>query len=99
VAAYLEYELILRSRGYSEKEIRNDLNNFRDMPNLDEAPLTLDILIKASELREKYNLSFFDSLHAATALPSDKVIISMDPDYGRIRELRTISLIDADVIF
>jgi len=90
VSAYLEYELILRSRGYSEKEIREDLECFRNMPNLSEAPLTVNVLIKASELREKYGLTFFDSLHGATALLEDGALISIDEAYRRVKGLKVI---------
>ncbi|MCS7369483.1 MAG: PIN domain-containing protein [archaeon GBS-70-058] len=89
-SAYLEYSLLLRSRGYGEDDIREDLLLFKDFPNLDEAPLTLEVLIKASELREMYNLSFFDSLHAATALLFDGVIASIDKVYTSIKNLKTV---------
>jgi len=90
-SAYLEYELILKARGYSEEEIRSDLNHFRKIPNLGEAPLTVDVLIEASELREKYNLTFFDSLHGATALLSDGVLISLDKAFNEVKGLKVIS--------
>ncbi len=89
-SAYLEYALILRSKGYDEEEIREDLIHFRNMPNLGEAPLNVDVLIRASKLRKEYNLTFFDSLHAATALMLDKVIISVDQAYKRIKGLKVI---------
>jgi predicted nucleic acid-binding protein len=89
-SAYLEYSLLLKSRGYSEDDIRKDLLLFKDFPNLDEAPLTLEVLIKASELREMYDISFFDSLHAATALLFDGVIASMDKAYTSIKGLKVV---------
>ncbi len=44
--------------------------------NLGEIPLTSEIIIKALELKRKYNITYFDSLHAASALSHDKAIIS-----------------------
>lgn len=64
-SAYMEYELILRSKGYNEEVIRKDIEAFRLIKNLDEVPLTSNILIEASRLRNRYGLSYFDSLHAA----------------------------------
>ena len=90
-SAYLEYELILRSRGYSEEEIREDIYHFKNLPNLGEAPLTADVLTKASELREKFGLTFFDSLHGATALLLDGIIISLDEAYSKVEGLKLVN--------
>jgi len=90
-SAYLEYELILRSRGYSEEDIREDLYCFKNLANLGEVSLTVDVLLKASELREKYGLTFFDSLHGATALLLDRMIISVDEDYGKVEGLKVVN--------
>ena len=89
-SAYIEYELVLRSKGYSESEVSNDISAFRRIKNLDEVPLTSKIIIKASELRRKYNITYFDSLHAASAFSHDKTIISIDKIYKEIIELRVI---------
>jgi len=86
-SAYLEYQLVHKSRGYEEGDIRKDLEMFRIFPNLGKRDLSLNILIKASELREKYLLSFFDSIHAATALLTDRKIISKDQTYDHITGL------------
>jgi len=91
-SAYLEYTLLLKSRGYSEDNIREDLLLFKDFPNLNETPLTLEVLTKASELREMCNLSFFDSLHVATALLFDGIIASIDKVYTSIKNLKTVLL-------
>jgi predicted nucleic acid-binding protein len=89
-SAYLEYSLLLRSKGYSERDIREDLFYFRNFPNLGEAPLTLEVQIRASVLREKHGLSFFDSLHAATALLIDGVIVSLDGAYKFVQGLHAL---------
>ncbi len=89
-SAYMEYELVLKSRGYSEDTILSDIDAFRKIRNLGEVPLTSEVLIKASELRKKYGITYFDSLHAASALLHDKKIISKDRAYREIRELKTL---------
>ena len=86
-SAYLEYQLVHKSRGYGESEIRRDLEMFRVFPNIGERNLSLNTLIQASEFREKYGLSFFDSMHAATAVLADQKIISKDQTYERITGL------------
>lgn len=39
-------------------------------------------------LRKRYGLTFFDSLHAATAIKGGEVLISYDDRYSAIRELK-----------
>ncbi len=39
-SAYMEYELVLRSKGYSEDIISEDIDAFRRIKNLSEIPLT-----------------------------------------------------------
>ena len=81
-SAYLEYELIHKSKGYPESEIRTEITAFQGYLNLDERTLTSEIILKASELRvEIVGLTYFDSLHASTALLTDRKIISTDPIY------------------
>jgi len=102
VSAYLEYELILKSRGYSEDFIRTDLEAFKNLENLGIIPLTLDIIIRASRLRREYGLSYFDSLHAASALYHDGKIISRDEAYDRVVGLERIdpkTIIEDSLVF
>ncbi|MHC1628633.1 MAG: type II toxin-antitoxin system VapC family toxin [Candidatus Nezhaarchaeales archaeon] len=46
---------------------------------------------KAMELRSTYNLSYFDSLHAGTAIIEDQPLISMDKRYSKIKELKYLN--------
>lgn len=48
------------------------------------------IFEKSLELRKRFGLGIFDSLHAATALQYDKRIASTDNVYKRIKELKII---------
>ena len=91
-SALLEYELVLKSRGYSEAEIRKDISAFKSL--VKEVPITSDVIVKASELREKYSLTYFDSLHAATAILTDSVLISSDRDFERVEEVEVVKPYD-----
>ncbi|NAZ25102.1 MAG: hypothetical protein GU357_05030 [Thermofilum sp.] len=63
---------------------------FWNSPNLGEAPPTLEVQIRALVLREKHDLSFFDSLHAATALLFDGIIVSLDGAYKSVQGLQAL---------
>jgi len=43
--------------------------------------------IEAWNLKKKYNLTFFDSLHAATALEEKETLVSYDKMYSKVKEL------------
>ena len=49
---------------------------------------SLKHLMKEWELREKYNLTYFDSLHASTAVVENETLISYDNKYSDIKELK-----------
>jgi predicted nucleic acid-binding protein len=42
----------------------------------------------AAEFRHKYGLTYYDSLHASSAFSNDKIIVSTDKDYDRVKEIR-----------
>ncbi|RLG56112.1 MAG: VapC toxin family PIN domain ribonuclease, partial [Thermoproteota archaeon] len=44
----------------------------------------------ASELREKFKLTYFDSLHCASAILYDGVILSVDEAYDKVSEVHRI---------
>jgi len=82
-SALLEYELSLKAKGVDEREIKLDLedielkiNKSRNLIFL--VPLTIPQQIKAIELREKYNFTYFDSLHVAAAIIHNTVLITSD---------------------
>lgn len=90
-SAYLEYELIDRSRGYLVGDTRREISSFKNFPNLGEKPLTAKIIIEAMRLRETINaMTYFDSLHASTAMHSDGEIISLDDIYDKVEGLTRI---------
>jgi predicted nucleic acid-binding protein len=90
-SALLEYELTLKSKGIKDYEILKDIAHFKNIENINELPLNSSIIISAIKLREKYFLTYFDSLHAAGALYFDGVIIGTDEDYSKINELEIIN--------
>lgn len=49
---------------------------------------SLKHLMKGWELREKYNLTYFDSLHASTAVVENETLVSYDNKYSDIKELK-----------
>ena len=90
VSVAIEYELVHKSRGISEEQIAYELFMFKKFPNLRHYPLNLDILILASKIRRTYNISYFDSIHAATAIKIDKQIISTDDTFDKIENLKRL---------
>ena len=89
-SALLELELVLRSRGVSPREVEEVLLSLKNFPNIGEIPLTSDVQLRALGLREAYSLTFFDSLHAASALEYDRMIISVDEAYRRVPGLKAL---------
>lgn len=89
-SALLEYELLLRSKGVSEADIRGDLSAFARIRNLGEQPLTAETVALASELRERYGLTYFDSLHCASAILYDGKIMSVDEAYDLVPNVSRI---------
>ena len=45
-------------------------------------------IAKGWEIREKYELTYFDSLHASTAIIENEMLVSYDKIYSNIEELR-----------
>jgi predicted nucleic acid-binding protein len=88
--ALLEYELLLKSRGVKDSDITDDILAYSTFPHLSEESLDSRKLIIAQRLREQYQLTYFDSLHAATALMSDRIIIGADTAYDSIPDIQRI---------
>ncbi len=65
---------------------------FLELPNLVFIKADEKIIQQAQKLIEKYNLKPRDAIHAASALTNNiKEIISDDPDFDKIKELKRIS--------
>jgi predicted nucleic acid-binding protein len=50
-----------------------------------------EIAVKAGEFKGKYNIPIADAFIAASAYLEDSTIISDDPDFKRIREVKTLT--------
>ena len=59
------------------------------LPNLNILSVTAQTVWKANDLQSKYGTKPRDAIHAAAAIMQDiKVIISDDPDFDKIKELK-----------
>jgi len=92
----LEFALVLRNRGKSPQEIRAALQALHTIMERLHLPLlpTLSpsLLSLACELEQRYQLTFFDSLVAATALLHDNQVVSDDKAFDKVRGLTRIPL-------
>ena len=85
----IEMELIYRSEGMEDKLLK-DLAAVAALPNVEYVALTPDVAVASVYLRQTLNLTFFDSHYAATALNSDRKIVSFDQAYDRVPGLTRI---------
>lgn len=89
-SVFMEYELLLKSKKIKTPELIRDIIHFKALENIKEIPLNSSIIILAQKLREIHNLTYFDSLHCASALHADGIIISTDKDFKNIKNLKLI---------
>jgi len=87
--ALIEMSLIYRSRSM-ELELEEDLRLLLSLFNGRTTQLTPLEAMRAVWIRREYDLSFFDSLHAASAMSLDSAIVSFDDVYDRVEGLRRI---------
>jgi len=76
-ACLLEMELIFKSEG-KEEELLDVVTALNGIENIVFLPVTPEIVISSIAIRRNYELTFFDSHYAATALSRDRIIILMD---------------------
>ncbi len=87
--ALIEMSLIYRSRSM-ESELEEDLRLLLSLFNGRTTQLTPLEAMRAVWIRRKYDLSFFDSLHAALAMSLDSTIALFDEAYDEVEGLRRI---------
>ena len=94
--AILEFQIVLRARGRSPSQVRIALlalhealtqNNVKEVKTL-----SVSLLAFQSELEEKYRLSYFDSLIAASALTLDRQVVSDDEAFDRIPNIKKVPI-------
>jgi len=90
-SVFMEYELLLKSKKIKTSELIRDIIHFKALENIKEIPLNSSIIILAQKLRETNNLTYFDSLHCASAMHADGIIISTDKDFKNIKNLKLIA--------
>ena len=94
--AILEFQAVLRARDRTQSQVKLALLALRQIlsqHNIEEtSTLNTKLLISQCELEEKYALSYFDSLLAASALALDKQIISDDKAFDKIPGLKRIPI-------
>jgi predicted nucleic acid-binding protein len=78
------------------KEKRADLaedrtNQFRYAVYLKKLLIDEEVAVKAGDFKGKYNISIADAFIAATADLEEAVIISDDPDFEKIQEIKTLT--------
>ena len=80
---------IVSKRDFQDDFYNNVLEKIKKIKNLTIINLDIPILEKAIELRKKYNLGIFDSIHIATAIIlKEKVIISSDSAFDNLAEIK-----------
>ena len=94
--AILEFQIVLRSRGRTPSQVRIALLALRQILSQhkirEASTLSIGLLVNQCELEERYGLSYFDSLIAASALSLDKQIVSNDQAFDKIPNLKRIPL-------
>ncbi len=82
----LEMELVFKSES-REDELLGIITALKGIENIEFLPVTPEIVISSIAIRRNYELTFFDSHYAATALSGDRIIIPMDSAYDVIPNL------------
>lgn len=94
-AGLVEFDLVLRGRGYSPRNRREEVRSMMaEFPEVEAAMSTIvpRTLYLAAAIEEGYRLDYFDSLIAAEALTFDGKLVSSDRDFDAIPGLERIPL-------
>jgi len=95
----LEATLVLLSRGFKARmviRILRLMNTKLSEYNIDSyTPLSLKVIAEALELKEKYKqLTFFDSIHIATAKTMGLPLVTSDKTLARIMKAESIEYLE-----
>lgn len=94
--ALFEFQVVLRARGRNPVELSTAMKAlkhiFESRKIKEASTMSTDLFIKQTEIEEKYGLSYFDSLIAASALAVDSRIVSDDTAFDRVPGLSRIPL-------
>jgi len=88
--ALIELDLLIKSKAIIARlpDFYDALNYLIYAYNITILNVNAKHFVIAYDLRNKYNLTYFDSLHAATAIESNEILVSYDKLYEKVRELR-----------
>lgn len=95
-SAFLEMGLVLKSRKLSADRIEETLFLVKEKlieSNVLEAWLSSDDVIRLHELLRRFDVEYFDAMHAAIALGRDATLVTNDKVY-KILGVKTISFDD-----
>ncbi|MBS7650862.1 MAG: PIN domain-containing protein [Candidatus Bathyarchaeia archaeon] len=94
----LEVVFVAKSQNKRESEIRAGvaamLGKMRMHGIKIVEPIDLKDILGCLSLRELYNITFYDALHASSSLNRSATIISNDETYDRIPRLKRLSIRD-----
>ena len=82
---------LLRKAGYSENDIKTLINNFYQVYEI--YPIEVEDCIKASDIREKFNISYWDSLIVASAL-NNQCTILLSEDMQHNQKIESLKIIN-----
>jgi len=94
--AIFEFQIVLRSIGKEALTVKAiilalrraiEINGGREVSTMDS-----DLIMRQCEIEEKYGLTYFDSLIAASVLKLDNEIVSDDKAFDKISGIRRIPL-------
>jgi len=94
--AILEFQTVLRARDRETSEVKVALLALHEVlwrNNVEEVKtMNTNLLALQCELEERYMLSYFDSLIAASALVAERQVVSDDKAFDSVPELKRIPL-------
>ena len=90
VASIQEIIFWLLNRGLKDKVLLTVSRVF-GIKNLEWIPLGKEVFLTASALIEEYELGVFDAYIAATALLKDRVVLSSDHIYDKIKGIKRVN--------
>ena len=91
--ALLEFDLVLKSRGYSESDrMEKYALLINDYPNIEKKviPITPRIIHETARIESLYGIDYFDAGMIATALILDKKIATVDKKIAKISEIEIV---------
>lgn len=88
--ALIELDLLISSKLIIVKlpDFYERLNDLLMYYNISVLPQRASHFAKAWKLRQKYGLTYFDSLHAAAAIEENDILVSYDRKYSGVKELK-----------